>query len=40
MNRVQKYHRRADAIQWAIVSLVTLACAGFDAAVILAWWTV
>jgi hypothetical protein len=37
MNRIQRYHRNADAIHWAIVGLATLACASFDAAVILAW---
>ena len=37
MNRVQRYHRNADAIHWAIVAAATLAFASFDAAVILAW---
>ena len=37
MNRIQRYHRNMDAIHWAIVAAATLACASFDAAVILAW---
>jgi hypothetical protein len=38
MTRVQRYHRRRDRLAIAAATVLTLAMAAFDAAVIYAWW--
>ncbi len=38
MNRVQRYHRRHDRLAIAAATVLTLAMAAFDAAVIYAWF--
>jgi hypothetical protein len=37
MTRVQRYHRNHDILAFTLASVMVLACAAFDAAVILAW---
>lgn len=38
MNRVQRYHRNHDRLAIAAATVLTLAVAAFDAAVLYAWW--